>query len=266
MKLAELINEAYEKQKDEKPREYIGASIIGNDCEALIAFSLRGFPNDPIPYRLQRIFRDGHRIENDVVFDIKKAKVRVMEVDPFTGKQWAFQGFGGHAVGHADGMIEDAEGQSMLLEIKSMNDKKWTEFQKKGVKFSHRNYFSQVQFMLGLGKMDKCVFIAYNKNNSEYCSELIEYDEFYYNDLCAKVERILNGEARKIATDPTDWRCRGCFKRSVCWDEKEIEVKTLKTCKNYQPKADGKWTCENGCLTECLKWERYQPLPKTIST
>ena len=130
MKLAELINEAYEKQKDEKPREYIGASIIGNDCEALIAFSLRGFPNDPIPYRLQRIFRDGHRIENDVIFDIKKAKVRVMEVDPFTGKQWAFQGFGGHAVGHADGMIEDAEGQSMLLEIKSMNDKKWTEFQK----------------------------------------------------------------------------------------------------------------------------------------
>ena len=71
MKLAELINEAYEKQKDEKPREYIGASIIGNDCEALIAFSLRGFPNDPIPYRLQRIFRDGHRIENDVIFDIK---------------------------------------------------------------------------------------------------------------------------------------------------------------------------------------------------
>ena len=25
MKLAELINEAYEKQRDEKPREYIGA-------------------------------------------------------------------------------------------------------------------------------------------------------------------------------------------------------------------------------------------------
>ena len=47
MKLAELINEAYEKQKDEKPREYIGASIIGNDCEALIAFSLLLFVVPP---------------------------------------------------------------------------------------------------------------------------------------------------------------------------------------------------------------------------
>ena len=186
MNLAELINEAYdkeEKDKPESPRSYIGASIVGNPCEALIAYSLRGFPNNPIGHKLRRIFRDGHRIEDDVVRDIKKTGVAVMEKDPFTGKQWAFDGFGGHATGHADGMIGPIDGDSMLLEIKSMNDNKFKEFSTKGVKYSHRHYYSQVQFMLGLGKLKECVFISYNKNTSDYCSEIVQYDEFFYNCL-----------------------------------------------------------------------------------
>ena len=265
MNLADLINQAYEKEEKDNPqkaRSYIGASIVGNPCEALIAFSLRGFPDSSIGYRLKRIFRDGHRIEDDVIKDIKKTGIAVMEKDPFTGKQWAFDGFGGHAVGHADGMLGPIDQDSKLLEIKSMNDNKFKEFSTKGVKYSHRHNYSQVQFMLGLGKLKECVFISYNKNNSEYHSELIRYDEFYYNDLCAKVERVLNGEAKKISDDPTDWRCRGCFKRDVCWEEKEVK-QTMKTCKNYQPKLAGGWVCSLGCQEECQKWERFQPLPKT---
>lgn len=265
MNLAELINKAYEdeeKSTSREPRNYIGASIVGNQCEALIAFSLRGFPDSELGYKLKRIFRDGHRIEDDVVRDIKKAKVKVMDVDPYTGKQWSFEGFGGHAVGHADGILETHNGESLLLEIKSMNANKFKEFSTKGVKFSHRHYYSQVQFMLGLGKMSSCVFIAYCKNDSEYHSEIIEYDEFHFNELAYKVERVLDGEARKISQDPSDWRCRGCFKRDVCWNEKEPK-KTMRSCKSYKPQMKGGWKCEKGCQAECQQWEKYQPLPKT---
>ena len=82
-----------------------------------------------------------------------------------------------------------------------------------------------------MGKLKECVFISYNKNTSDYCSEVIQYDEFYYNDLCVKVERVLNGEAKKISNDPSDWRCRGCFKRSVCWENEEIK-QTMKHERN----------------------------------
>lgn len=268
MDVADLIKRAYDNEKqDEKPRSYIGASIIGNSCEAMIGFSLRGFPNTDIDGQLRRIFRDGHRIENDVVADMKKAKIEVMEKDPMNNRQWAFHSYGGHAVGHADGIIEAPDGSSWLLEIKSMNDRKFNEFKKNGVKASHRNYFSQMQFMMGMAQFEKGVLVVYNKNNSEYHSEIIEYDEFYYQSLRQKVENVLDDRAEQISDDPSDWRCRGCFKREVCWENKDLkkEHQTRKTCKNYLPNRDGTWNCENGCQQECLKWERWRPKPKALS-
>ena len=54
MNLAELINKAYEDEENllKSQEAHIGASITGNQCEALIAFSLRGFP-DELGYRLK---------------------------------------------------------------------------------------------------------------------------------------------------------------------------------------------------------------------
>lgn len=266
MDLAQLINEAYEKEEDkfpQKPRQYIGASIVGNPCDAYLAFVLRGFPDAKIGYRLRRIFRDGHRIEEDVIKDLKKTNVKVMENDPYTNKQWAYTLYGGHCVGHADGIVENkADESSMLLEIKSMNDNKFKEFSTKGVKYSHRNYYSQVQFMMGMSKMVECLFIAYNKNTSEYHSELVKYDEFHYYGLLARIELVLQGDARKISDKPSDWRCRGCFKREVCWEEREPE-QTMKTCMNNTPTKDGKWVCQKGCHEACLEWKQYRPMPKT---
>jgi len=268
MDLADLINRAYDlDNQDEKPRSYIGASGIGHSCEAMIGFSLRGFPNTPIDGQLRRIFRDGHRIENIVVADLKKANINVLEKDPMNNRQWAYHSYGGHAVGHADGIIEAPDGSSWLLEIKSMNDAKFKDFKKNGVKSSHRNYYSQMQFMMGMAKFEKGVLVSYNKNNSEYHSEIVEYDEFYYQSLRQKVENVLADRAQQVSDDPSDWRCRGCFKREVCWEKKELEQKfqVRKTCKNYQPNLDGTWTCGNGCQQECLKWERWQPKPKSSS-
>ena len=71
-----------------------------------------------------------------------------MDVDPYTGKQWAFEGFGGHAVGHADGILETQTGKP-LLEIKSMNANKFKEFSTKGVKFSHNTTTPKFNYVRG---------------------------------------------------------------------------------------------------------------------
>ena len=264
MNLAELIDQAYddeENKQEETPRNYIGASGVGNPCDAYLAFCLRGFPNSKLGFKLRRIFRDGHRIEQDVLKDIGKTSMKVIEKDPYTHKQWAYYSYGGHAVGHADGVIEDENGNSMLLEVKSMNERKFNEFEKHGVKYSHKNYYSQVQFMMGMSSMEECLFIAYCKNNSKYFSQIVPYDEFHYNELRTRIETVLRGEAQKISADSTDWRCRGCFKREVCWEEKEPK-KEMRTCVNCKPKSDGKWECTKGCQGECQDWQPYQPLPK----
>jgi len=166
------IDEGYASRKrEEKAREYIGASIVGNPCDALLAFNLRGFPNEEPDPKLQRIFSLGHIIEDLVVKDLKeRADVRVWEEDGLTGRQHTYEAYGGHVVAHADGHIQldDVEdGDLMILEIKSMNAASFAKFKDKGVKFSHPHYFAQVQMMLGMSGFPRGFFIAYCKDNSE---------------------------------------------------------------------------------------------------
>ena len=103
--ITDLIEQAFAKPRDQKARQYIGASGIGQQCDASIAFSFRGYPDTPPDSRLARIFRDGHRIEYDVVKDMRKAGLHVMEKDPMTGKQWRFEGYGSLVMGKADGLL-----------------------------------------------------------------------------------------------------------------------------------------------------------------
>ena len=65
--------------------------------------------------------------------------MHIMEKDPMSGKQWRYTDYEGNAMGNADGLMELHDGSSAILEIKSMNDQKFKDFVKKGVKLSPPN-------------------------------------------------------------------------------------------------------------------------------
>jgi hypothetical protein len=79
-----------------------------------------------------------------------------------------------------------------------------------------------------------------------------------------KVERVLDGSAKKIAKDPTDWRCKFCFKKSVCWDKVEIAPECSK-CQYAMAKANGLWHClkrDEEAVSPCDEFAVYEPLPR----
>tara|TARA_B100000214_G_scaffold370383_1_gene344943 strand:+ start:7986 stop:8807 length:822 start_codon:yes stop_codon:yes gene_type:complete len=258
------IDEAYEKDKREKSRRYIGASIIGNPCDAMIAFNLRGFPNDEPSARLKRIFKLGHILEDEVVKDLKKSGTyQVYEVDGLTGKQHTYTEMGGHVVCHTDGLIEVDENVS-ILEIKSMNDASWSKFKKSGVKVSHPSYYGQCQMMMGLSSVPTTLFIAVNKNNSEYHAEIVEADVFEFSFIKERIERAISGNVTKISVDETDWRCRGCFKRSVCW-EKVTPQPDCTFCVFAEATKNGEWHChkhDTRARKVCSEYEQFKPQDK----
>lgn len=256
-RLTSAIDNAYNAEPESDYRSSrIGASIIGNPCEAALAFALRGFPDSEHPAFLKRIFRDGHTLEKTVLKDLKKAGYVIEEIDPMTGKQYMWDYNGGHMVFYADGIIT-MDGSPQLLEIKSMNDAMWKKFQEHGVRVSHPKYYSQLQMGMGLSGFKSATIIGYNKNTSRYWDETVEFDEIEYSALLERAERVLRGDAKKVATDETDWRCRDCSKSAVCWGTAPV-IEDRRTCAHSYP-VKGGWSCSKGCVDKCMFYERYRP-------
>ena len=263
--IVEAIDVGYKQTKIQRAREYIGASGVGSPCDAALAYSLRGFPEPQIAARTQRIFALGHILEDVVVKDLKEnADVRVFEVDGLTGKQHSCRLYGGHVSCHMDGHIETDDGVLRVLEIKSMNHASFQKFVKHGVKKAHPKYYDQLQMMMGMSGFEEAVFIAISKNTSEYHCEFVEADSIQYAYLMARVEHVMSGQAAKVSDKPDDWRCNFCFKKGVCWEGLEVEVR-CSTCSFAFPREDGGWQCDKHdrqCHKPCDDYELYRPKEK----
>ena len=161
-------------------------------------------------------------------------------------------------MGNADGLME-IEGELIGVEIKSMNMAKHQEFLKKGVKGSHPSYYDQMQCMMGLSGIRRFVIVAYNKNNSAYHHEYVDFDDFRWAYLTTKIEDVLNNRATRIATDQSDWRCKGCFKRDACWRGDEPPEKSMRTCGNSRADNMGQLHCTECDGLTCTNWKIYEP-------
>jgi len=263
--IIEKIDQSWTREGES--RAYIGASTVGNDCLAFLQMGLRGYPQEPFPPNVLRIFRDGHRIEDSVVADLKKSGMTVFAVNGLTNKQFEWISFGGHVKAHADGMVELQEDEPLaLLEIKSMNDKQWELFKSRGVKSSHKKYYEQMIMMMGMGKIPSALFVSYNKNTSKYHAEVVPYDEIEFNYVKDKIEQTLGGNRRRIADVPDRWDCKFCSRKEVCWTsdaDDQIEV-LCRTCDHSIPTDDGGWKCtlhKKQCKDACPDWLRLQIEP-----
>ena len=227
---------------NQKPRRYIGGSNIGGQCDAALGYSLRGFPDDEPAPKTQRIFALGHKLEDLIIEDLKRSEITVLDRDPETNWQFAYQKYGGHIRGNVDGQIELDDGELALLEIKSMNAAKWRAFVKKGVAESHPQYVAQMQTYMGLGGFQKAVLLGYNKDTSEYHCEVVEFDLIEFHALMARAERIMGGHAPRVTDNEDDWRCKFCFKRGAC-REGRLPDKDCATCLHSLAQDDGRWYC-----------------------
>ena len=139
--------------REDTPREYLGASNVGSESEAEIAFSHRGFPNNELPPRTERIFELGHMLENLILKHLKKANRNVWEKDGNTGKQYRGTAFNNHIIGNADGIIE-VDSEAMLLEIKSMRLLKIRIY-----------LFNMIQTLLKIFQVNYLILIIYLKKD-----------------------------------------------------------------------------------------------------
>ncbi|MDR2067502.1 MAG: hypothetical protein LBP41_00750 [Holosporaceae bacterium] len=217
-------------QLNREKRDYLGASIVGDECLRKIQLQYLQHDADFSAQAL-RNFAVGHALEPVVAQWLRIAgfHLRVQNND---GKQFGFRIADGRIAGHVDGIIcngPDFCKYPCLWECKTMNDKRWKDATKRGLLVSKPLYYAQVQMYMAYMKLDEnpCLFTAFNKDTSELYFELIPFDPETaqrYSDRAALILQASenNETLPRVSEDPSFYTCKMCACRKACLSERGI--------------------------------------------
>lgn len=213
--LESIDNATKSRLLENKPRNYLGGSFIGKECERDLWYSYHT-PKTVSEPRVGRIMDMGHLLESYCISLMKNSGYEVYYEDE-NGKQFGFED--GIFKGNIDAVII-IEGTPCLLEVKSANEKRFNEMVKVGIYISDPVYYYQVQSYMHKMDLEKCLFFVINKNNCEIHAEFIEYNKMDAEYIINRGKEIVSGEIppRKYKTKAF-FKCKFCSFNSECWNE-----------------------------------------------
>jgi hypothetical protein len=250
------IMEWHKKTGDAEPRRtYLGASILGTECERALWYAFRWCADPDFSGRLYRLFETGQHEEARLVRDLRAIGCTVHEVDPETGEQFAVSDIGGHFKGHADGVavnIPEAPATWHLLEFKTSSDKLFKEVKAKGVKASKPSHYVQMMVYMGKLGLKRALYLVKNKDTDELYAERVRYDASEYKQYIDKARRVIEATMppERIANRQDSFLCRFCDANALCWNTSKTAAVPLpcvscRSCCHATPEmdGDGRWSC-----------------------
>ncbi len=213
----DLINEiksAIIANASQEERKYIGASLIGRQCNREIWYRYHGIEGESITPRTLVTFEIGHRLEEMLIDYIKLTGIPIEE--PCESNNWLAVKDADIAYfsGHMDAVIN----HDSVLEIKTTNKAGFSRFLNEGLRSWSSSYYSQLQAYMGMSGLEKGVLFALNKDTSEFHCEWVEYDDIFYHELRIKALAIasIDEPPAKLNKNPTFYICNRCQFKSIC--------------------------------------------------
>lgn len=274
------IYAAREKEgRAEEPRRYLGASIVGHECEMYLWLMFRGVIAQKFDGRMFRLFERGRREEAEIWKDLRSIGCEVWEKDE-DGNQFGISFLGGHFRGHCDAVavgLPEAPNKPHIIEAKTHSSKSFADLKKKGVKLAKPMHFKQMMiYMYGMDISD-ALYFAVNKDTDDLYTERIKLDKAEAEKIMAIAKNVIETyEPMKCATREDDYRCKMCEARTVCWHRTGAVFACetcidCRTCCHSTPITEGegaKWECTKGkaCIigTPC-KCKEHLAIPALIA-
>lgn len=247
----QAIFQHYREQRKSEHRPHLGGSQIGVECSRALWYQFRHMGRPYFDGRVLRLFETGDREEDRIVSNLRAVGVTVWDRDPDTGKQIRFTAHDGHFALSLDGVAEGLResGQPHTLEFKTMNDRNFKACEAKGVEATKPVYWAQCQVGMHLSGIDRCAFIAVNKNTDAIYMERIKHDPACAMKLLAKAGEVIFSEKppAKLSNDPSFFGCKFCDFQDICHKGRIPEV-NCRTCAHASPErgGDGLWSCAKG--------------------
>jgi hypothetical protein len=209
------------------PRNYLGASRIGEPCARRLCYELMHIPVDDgadFSGRLLRIFEAGHRFE---VMTIRWLRLAGFDLRTHkrNGAQFGFSVAGGRFGGHIDGVIVGGPDSGIeypvLFEHKALKSSSWQDTVKQGVKISKPIYWAQVQVYMAYLAIEHTLFVALDKDTQSLRYELVPFDPPAAQALSDKAVAVIRAVAvrellPRISDDPDFFACMFCPYRARC--------------------------------------------------
>lgn len=229
--------------ENDYPRGYVGGSEIAHPCARYLYYKFHWCFKTKLEGKLNNIFRIGDAIEDLVIEDLKRVGVK------FLAYQQHVEGFENHAGGHTDGIVigvPEYPDEKMLFECKSMNHTNFLAMKKNKLEKGNPKYYGQVQRYMGSLGLELCVFIAMDKDKSEYYIEFVPFDITKYEELIHREELIITSEHvsqfPKISNNKTWHVCKFCDAKEVCHNGARPE-QNCRTCEYHEIHPNGVWKC-----------------------
>lgn len=225
-----LIDAAIDRKAgEEKPRDYLGGSAVGEPCLRRLQYEYQGARKDDgagFTPRTRRIFHRGHQGEDwvaewisDAGFDLKTSKPN--------GAQFGFEDCDGRFKGHIDGVViagpKDFQ-YPALWENKVLGAKGFNQLKRHGINKAYPKYAAQVatyQAYMQLAEFP-AFFTALNADTMEIHLELVPFDQALAQECIDKAAKVLaacdHGETLPQASgDPAAFVCKFCPYQGECW-------------------------------------------------
>jgi hypothetical protein len=211
--LSEKLNDR--KVSRETLRNYVGASSIGSECLRQIYYEFNHENKQQIPAKLQRTFDIGGTLEGLITTWLTECGLEL----ELPSESNDFLEYSSKKVpyfrGHCDALILKPHS---VLEIKTAKDASFTIFERKGCKDWNIRYYAQVQSYMGMSNINKACILVLNKDTSEICDEVIDFDKHYYEGLLARAVAVFNAiePPPKINNSPYWFQCKMCWFKDIC--------------------------------------------------
>ena len=240
--LIKLHHELNTKEHHSELRNYLGLSGIGNACHRSLQLQHYWTYGTTHSARMLRLFNVGHDAEHKIIADLRTQGWEIYS------DQAEVIGIAGHWKGHIDGECHHPDfndGETMLIEFKTHNYKSFNDVKKKGVQVSKISHYSQMQAYMGYRFRECGLYVAINKNTSEYYFEIVSFSMDAFKDIIDKQSEVLMSETLlpRIGTGTPSWfECKFCDAKDVCYQRVEPKM-NCRTCNFVDVLDDGKWSC-----------------------
>lgn len=225
-----LIDQALESgNRKQSPRNYLGASLLGDECSRKLQFHFFNVPKDEgkdFSGRILRIFERGHAGEARMTMYLRQAGF-ILRTTGQNGKQFEFSLLDGLIKGHCDGVLVGGPGlikYPALWENKCLGAKYWKQLEKEKLKKFSPTYYGQCQLYMAYFELtdNPALFTALNADTEEIYIELIPFDGAVAQQVSDNAVRIIKacqaGELlERLSNDPSFYKCKWCEWNQRCF-------------------------------------------------